>query len=376
MTRLKFDDLPGIILVMLVICFPFQYHLLEAHTHIIRYLFAPIDLYLAKTAGLNPEIRDLSSDSTGLYVHVVFITVLSLLIFLFIRKFMMVRSVLIWRNSHRILLSYFMALILFKYGFDKLFLLQFPAPEPNLLYTPLGKMDRDILFWTSMGSSPLFNRFTGGAEIFLGLLLLYRKTRSVGAILSVGTFLFILIINLSFDISVKLFSTLLLLISLYVAWPDLKRIWHLLVLKSIAESEKEKSYSPKSRLLKMLVLILMTAEVTIPYFSLDKRSFPLHGAYENRDKNGVIQKLFIHHDGYLIFQDRKEDMTDLKLTFHPTLNIMQLTDYEGKHHKVPFETNNKGKTLNLVLNGEYHTFEALKWKELPLRQELFHWTVD
>jgi len=38
--------------------------------------------------------------------------------------------------------------MLLNYGTDKLFLEQFYKPDANILFTPLGFLDSDILFWS------------------------------------------------------------------------------------------------------------------------------------------------------------------------------------------------------------------------------------
>ena len=56
---------------------------------------------------------------------------------------------------------YILIFYLLKYGADKLFKHQFYIPEPNTLHTPLGYLSKDILFWSSMSSSYLYNLFMG-----------------------------------------------------------------------------------------------------------------------------------------------------------------------------------------------------------------------
>ena len=53
------------------------------------------------------------------------------------------------------------------YGVQKLLMQQFFTPEANTLYTPLGRLDKDILFWTTMGLSRGYNIFLGVVERLL-----------------------------------------------------------------------------------------------------------------------------------------------------------------------------------------------------------------
>jgi hypothetical protein len=92
-------------------------------------------------------------------------------------------------------------------------------PEPNLLFTPLGQLDKDILYWSTMGSSYGYNLFLGCTELLTGVLLFFRKTRAIGALAAVFICANIVAVNFSFDISVKLLSSFLLLLSLFIAIP-------------------------------------------------------------------------------------------------------------------------------------------------------------
>src|SRR5215203_4861430 len=46
---------------------------------------------------------------------------------------------------------YYLIMQLFIYGFDKVFKTQFYLPEPNILFTPLGNISRDLLYWSTIG---------------------------------------------------------------------------------------------------------------------------------------------------------------------------------------------------------------------------------
>lgn len=73
-------------------------------------------------------------------------------------------------------LLFFVSYFLLHYGLDKLFGLQFYTPASNTLHTPVGQLDKDILFWTSMGTSAFYNQFMAVLEITVGVLLLFNHT--------------------------------------------------------------------------------------------------------------------------------------------------------------------------------------------------------
>ena len=109
-----------------------------------------------------------------------------------------------------VLVSNMLAFFLLRYGFDKLFKHQFYLPEPNTLYTPVGLLSKDILFWTSMGTSHSYNVFMGLIEIIPAFLLFFKRTRMLGGLISFAVLLNVLMINIGFDITVKILSSFLL----------------------------------------------------------------------------------------------------------------------------------------------------------------------
>jgi len=181
-----------------------------------------------------PENSPILSDTKGLYLHVAF---------LFISSFI---ASLSWNylkpveNKERYnyfitFVTYYLSLQLIIYGFNKLFLMQFPIPSANLLYTNLGELSKDILFWISISTSPLYNYFTGGLEILTGLLLLHFRTRVIGSLLAIVIFSTIVLINFSFDISVKFYSLFLLITSLFIAAPYIKSLFNFFVLNKLQQ---------------------------------------------------------------------------------------------------------------------------------------------
>ena len=117
------------------------------------------------------------------------------------------------------------------YGFAKVFKTQFPFPGLGRLTEMYGESSPMGLAWAFMGYSELYNFFTGGAEVLCGLLLLFRKTRMLGAMLTIGVMTNVFFMNMSFDIPVKLYSFLLLCMGFYLLAPDLKRLCNMFILQ-------------------------------------------------------------------------------------------------------------------------------------------------
>jgi len=117
------------------------------------------------------------------------------------------------------LVRYYLAATLISYGVVKIFPLQFPVPQGMMLSRTYGESSPMGLLWTFMGASRLYSAFTGTGELVAGILLLFRSTRLIGAVLSTFVFIHVFVLNLAYDVPVKLFSFHLLLLSVFLAAP-------------------------------------------------------------------------------------------------------------------------------------------------------------
>ncbi|MCT4560542.1 MAG: hypothetical protein N4A41_04115 [Crocinitomicaceae bacterium] len=120
--------------------------------------------------------------------------------------------------------AWVVAVVLIYYGADKIKMEQFPDAEVNLLYKPLHEFSKDLLFWTSMGTSTLFNLVAGCLELLTAVLLIFPSSRKIGWMVACLSFGFILLLNLSFDISVKAFVSFFFSICLLEGLPSFRRL--------------------------------------------------------------------------------------------------------------------------------------------------------
>ncbi len=118
---------------------------------------------------------------------------------------------------------YYLAFTMMSYGFYKIIKTQFPFPFYNLTQT-YGQSSPMGLLWNFMGYSTAFNMFTGLAEAIGGFLLLFRKTTTFGSLVSITVLSNIVAMNFCYDVPVKLFSSNLLLMAIFIAVPDIHRL--------------------------------------------------------------------------------------------------------------------------------------------------------
>lgn len=119
---------------------------------------------------------------------------------------------------------YNVAMAAFGYGIIKVFALQMPEPNLNQLATPLGDFLPMRLSWMFIGYSTTYQVFSGIMEIMVGLFLLYRRTVTLGSMLGVAVFMHVFLLNVSYDIPVKLYSLQLTIECLFLVHYDWQRI--------------------------------------------------------------------------------------------------------------------------------------------------------
>jgi hypothetical protein len=129
----------------------------------------------------------------------------------------------------RVYVRFALAAVIIGYGAYKVIPEQFGTPFPSDLLQPIGESSPMKLLWTFMGASIPYVIFTGAAEMLGGLLLVARRTTLLGALVCIAVLSNVVMLNLSYDVPVKLYSSHLLLMAVFLAAPDLGRLASLLV---------------------------------------------------------------------------------------------------------------------------------------------------
>jgi hypothetical protein len=129
----------------------------------------------------------------------------------------------------RVYVRFALAAAMLVYGAYKVIPEQFGTPFPSDLLQPIGESSPMRLLWTFMGTSIPYVIFTGAAEMLGGLLLVARRTTLLGALVCIGVMSNVVMINYSYDVPVKLYSSHLLLMAVFLAAAGLGRLARLLV---------------------------------------------------------------------------------------------------------------------------------------------------
>ena len=139
----------------------------------------------------------------------------------------------------RVMLRLSIATSLVSYGWMKFFPLQMPSPNLTRLLEPYGHFSLMAVLWAKIGSSTAYEIFTGAAELLVSALLLIPGMATVGALIAIPVTFQVWMLNMTYDVPVKLFSFHLLAMSTVLLMPDLRRLLTFFVMKRPADPPRE-----------------------------------------------------------------------------------------------------------------------------------------
>jgi hypothetical protein len=307
-----------------------------------------------KLGYYEPDYNSGSGDQVFFYIRqVVFwlLALLSALIWSFIAKKYSSHNKL-YEILH-IYLRYFLGTILLSYGFAKVFPSQMPPLTPIQLTQSYGHFSPMGIAWAFMGSSPAFQVFTGILEVLAALLLFFRRTVMLGALLAVIVLGGVVAFNFCYDIPVKINSTNYLLIAIFLLLNARKNLVNLFFnhKETTPETTIQLFIGKTQRIIATIIkysyitflLLVSTTEAYSFYFDEVKRrsQHPLYGVYDvryfirNRDTipmlkgdTSVWNKIVLSYPKVLSVRDMKD-----------SLQRFPIIDFDSTKHFIKFLTN-------------------------------------
>jgi hypothetical protein len=331
----------------------------------------------------------ISSDTQGFVAQTFLLLFLSLAVVGLGFLFRNIKQVLLkFTNYIHLICIAFLSLMMFKYGFDKLFKVQFYMPEPNILFTPLGQLSKDILYWSTLGTSRPYNIFLGLAELVPAVLILFHRTRFWGLVLTIFVLFNVFVINVCFGISVKTLSLFLLLLAVFLLALHSRKIkaYPVKIVSIFAPGSFAHSAA------KSIVIGVIFLESLFVYFqngNFNDDSFPrqpFHGAYKLQsvtlNKQDVSEDLkwrhlFIHRNGYFIVQNLQDSFFDIKMKSTVEFEL----SLQGKIFKTILMEESQSDIIRLLgVSGNKDTLVILAspidLNQLPVMQKNEGWLVD
>ncbi|NER13116.1 hypothetical protein GWK08_06675 [Leptobacterium flavescens] len=337
-----------------------------------------------------------SGDTTADYIQVLIMILISLLAALIWtildRKRPSYNKLMKWGVIYvRYVLAYFM----FVYGFVKVIKLQFSSPTLFRLLEPLGDFSPMGLAWTYMGYSDTYTFFAGACEVLAGLLLLFRRTQILGGLVAMGTMFNIFMMNMSYDIPVKLLSFHLFAFSVLIVCTDYKRLLNVFLLNKATEARKEEKLFKKARNNKIAlgVKVLFVGYILFSLISSDIESMyqygtkapkpALYGIYDveefiiNKDTLPPLmtdtirwRKVVLNYEGSISIKkmdDSKRRYYGYRLSLDTTKHKMKLTSYRDSTDIIDLNYR-KTDSINYVLNGIMSNSSGIDTLEIRMKR--------
>lgn len=284
------------------------------------------------------------------------------------------------------------------YGAFKFLEGQFSPPGFITLEQTFGESTPMGLLWTFMGASVGYSYFIGLCELLACYLLLFRKTTPLGALVSIGVMLNIVLLNFCYDVPVKLFSSELLFISIIIAYPNLKSIADFFLKNTPVSLKREVLLLPKkwmqvSRVVFKSIIIIGYPLAILFIFYLESNDAvsnettkKLEGYYINNNisaiapwKNVIINNglAAIKKDSTIAYYDFRFDTQKQTIRFESFRDSTDIHEFNYKNidaKTVKMSSIKKSDSLNFIFNKKTKddyllTKTRFKWiNEIPNNQ--------
>jgi uncharacterized membrane protein YphA (DoxX/SURF4 family) len=275
-------------------------------------------------------------------------------------------------NAYRVqpmlvfLLRMYLALIIMVYGLAKVFALQFPELMAN--------MDARMIELTPMRVAWAFFAYSKGYQIFLGwgevvpaLFLLFRRTTLIGALLMVVVLLNVWLVNIFFDVCVKLNSFTYLAVALYIFLQHRNRLWKFF----FTNQQVPAPYYPDLGYWKVFeriglgITLLLMGYITYNYLTRINQMSPmnkLYGAWK-------VEKIEKWQNGNWVPTSAADSSNFNRCFFEGYAGVLQ-SDLKRQTFVYSIDLGEKTATFNFM-NNKSTRFESQIWTlEKPIAEKL------
>ena len=303
----------------------------------------------------------------------------------------------------RLAMRFILASEMFLYGLAKAVPLQMPFPYLTRLLEPYGNFSPMAVLWSSIGASPSYEIFAGCAEMLGGILLLAPRTATLGALVCLADMIQVFMLNMTYDVPVKLFSFHLVLFSLFLLAPDIRRLLTFFFTdRTVAPSRSTALFrtARANRIAVILQVVFGTYLIGVGiYGAIDgwhqygggRPKSALYGIWnvDEMTVDGQLRSaLFTDHDRwrrvvfdfptFASFQRPDDTFTGFSSTIGEKDNTLTLTKAADKNWKANF-TYSRPATDQLLLNGSMDGHQVQMKLKLLDRDKFtlvnrgFHW---
>jgi len=147
----------------------------------------------------------------------------------------------------RVFLRFALASQMLVYGIGKMIPVQMGFPYLTRLLEPYGNFSPMGVLWSSIGAARGYEIFAGAAETLGGILLIFPRTTTFGALICLADMIQIFMLNMTYDVPVKLFAFHLILMPLVLLAPESSRFANFFFLNRAVEPSAQPELFAKRR---------------------------------------------------------------------------------------------------------------------------------
>lgn len=274
-----------------------------------------------------------------------------------------------------LIIRFLLGALLITYGANKVIPIQMPPPSLIMLVQSYGDLSPMSVLWSFMGVSPGYTIVTGFIELTGGILLIFHRTALLGALISFAAMAQVFMLNMFYDVPVKLLSFHMLLMGVFVLAPHWKRLANVVLFNRTAEPVPVKPLFrrkwPKRTMMgfqTLFCLLLVSANLFAAYqayitFGPGAPKPPLYGIWsvEEFSLNGEVRPPLLTDESRwrrIVIQNR---------------NGLTIQPMHGKNQSYRLELNTENKTLALRKSSDptaEFTFEETAPGQLKLTGEM------
>jgi hypothetical protein len=288
----------------------------------------------------------------------------------------------------RLLVRFTLSFTMLSYGFAKVYPLQFRTPGLMQLTETYGEASPMGILWTFMGASVSYTKFCGLAEVLAGALLLFRRTTTLGALVAAGAMLNVAALNFSYDVPVKLYSTHLVLMSLFLIAPDVGALVRFFVLREPARLEGVSLPRFERHWLRIAAIAFQA--LVICSISYNKiwggyqsvkmyegtyfKNAPIYGVWNADSETARWRQLTVQYPRGLSIRDRSGDRLRFGSTYDEANHTLKLTS--GKQEDIFTYEQPDAQHLILRWNSGPLMFHRVDASKFLLTSRGFHWISE
>jgi hypothetical protein len=184
-----------------------------------------------------------------------------------------------------VVLRYVVAAAMLDFGYSKVVRSQFPDLPAGWGYQRVGDSSPMRLLWDFMGYSTPYTVFAGLAEMLGGVLLLWRRTATLGALIVIAVMTNVVLLNFCYDVPLKLYSSELVIMAALIALPGGRRLIAAVIGRAVAEVPPRVRMSRGRECIriaaKLALIVAIAVHIVLLYNGSRNRNARVHELYGN-----------------------------------------------------------------------------------------------